>query len=183
MEKEITQEPEAELEPAPEAEASAEPAPEAEASAEPAPEAEASAEPAPEAEVEAPKPVAEADAPDGDSADDGSSGEERGGDFRDRAPRGRADADERDERPRRRGGRGRRRVCIMCADKMTHIDYKDIEILRRFISDRGRIESRRKGGACAKHQRAIAQAIKRARYLALLPYTAEHMRTGVGHHR
>ena len=87
------------------------------------------------------------------------------------------------ERPPRRG-RWRRRVCPMCENKMPFVDYKDFNFLRRFISDRGRIESRRKSGACAKHQRALAQAIKRARHLALLPYTAEHIRvSGVGYYR
>jgi small subunit ribosomal protein S18 len=71
----------------------------------------------------------------------------------------------------------------MCVEKMTSVDYKDFSFLRRFLSDRGRIESRRKSGTCAKHQRALAQAIKRARHLALLPYTAEHVRTGVGSSR
>lgn len=93
-----------------------------------------------------------------------------------RAPEQRDKADGQDLRPRRRG-RGRRRPCVMCVDKMTSIDFKDVGFLRRFISDRGRIESRRKSGTCAKHQRALAQAIKRARHLALLPYTAEHVRS------
>ncbi len=83
-----------------------------------------------------------------------------------------------DYRPWRRG-RGRRRPCVMCVDKMTLVDYKDFSFLRRFVSDRGRIDTRRKTGTCAKHQRALAQAIKRARHLALLPYTADHIRTGV----
>ncbi len=87
------------------------------------------------------------------------------------------------ERPRQRG-RWRRRVCPMCENKISFVDYKDFNFLRRFISDRGRIESRRKSGACAKHQRALAQAIKRARHLALLPYTADHIRvSGVGYYR
>jgi small subunit ribosomal protein S18 len=64
-------------------------------------------------------------------------------------------------------------------DKMPFVDYKAFNFLRRFVSDRGRIETRRKTGTCAKHQRALAQAIKRARHLALLPYTADHIRTGV----
>jgi len=100
-----------------------------------------------------------------------------------RAPREREGGDE--GHPRRRGGpgRGRRRACVMCVEKMAFIDYKDFSFLRRFLSDRGRIESRRKSGTCAKHQRALAQAIKRARHLALLPYTAEHVRTGVGSSR
>jgi small subunit ribosomal protein S18 len=76
----------------------------------------------------------------------------------------------------RRRGRWRRRVCPMCENKISFVDYKDFNFLRRFISDRGRIESRRKSGSCAKHQRALAQAIKRARHLALLPYTADHIR-------
>ena len=87
------------------------------------------------------------------------------------------------ERPRGRG-RWRRRVCPMCENKISFVDYKDFNFLRRFISDRGRIVSRRKSGACAKHQRVLAQAIKRARHLALLPYTAEHIRvSGVGYYR
>jgi small subunit ribosomal protein S18 len=82
---------------------------------------------------------------------------------------------------RRRGGR-RRRVCIMCADKIKTVDYKNIGFLRRFVSDRARIETRRKSSACAKHQRSLARAIKRARHLALIPYTAEHIRSAsVGH--
>ncbi len=85
---------------------------------------------------------------------------------------------ENQDRPRRHG-RGRRRPCVMCVEKMTSVDYKDFNFLRRFVSDRGRIDTRRKTGTCAKHQRALAQAIKRARHLALLPYTAEHVRMGV----
>ena len=80
-------------------------------------------------------------------------------------------------RPRRRGRYGRRRkVCSFCVEHVTAIDYKDVSRLRRFLSDRGRIEPRRKLGTCAKHQRALSQALKRARHLALLPYTAEHIR-------
>ena len=80
-------------------------------------------------------------------------------------------------RGRRRGRYGRRRkVCFFCVEHVTAIDYKDVSRLRRFLSDRGRIEPRRKLGTCAKHQRALSQALKRARHLALLPYTAEHIR-------
>jgi small subunit ribosomal protein S18 len=68
----------------------------------------------------------------------------------------------------------------MCADKIKTVDYKDVAFLRRFISERARIETRRKTNACAKHQRAIARAIKRARHLALLPYTPEHIRLAGG---
>jgi small subunit ribosomal protein S18 len=65
------------------------------------------------------------------------------------------------------------KVCSFCVDK-TEIDYKDISRLRRYVSDRARIEPRRRTGICAKHQRRLALAIKRARYLALLPYTPDH---------
>jgi small subunit ribosomal protein S18 len=61
-------------------------------------------------------------------------------------------------------------------DKVTYIDYKDIARLRRHLSERGKIEPRRKTGTCARHQRALATAIKRARHVALLPFTGEHMR-------
>jgi small subunit ribosomal protein S18 len=65
---------------------------------------------------------------------------------------------------------------MFCVEHVTAIDYKDVNRLRRFLSERGRIEPRRKSGTCAKHQRALSQALKRARHLALLPYTAEHIR-------
>jgi len=83
--------------------------------------------------------------------------------------------------PRREGaGRGRytprRKVCHFCVDKIAYIDYKDVARLRRHLTDRAKIESRRKTGTCAKHQRALATALKRARHVALLPYTAEHIR-------
>jgi small subunit ribosomal protein S18 len=85
---------------------------------------------------------------------------------------------------RKPGGRGRgkgryvarRKVCPFCVNKVKTIDYKDVALLRRFISDRGRMEPRRKTGVCAKHQRVLSVALKRARYIALLPYTAEHVR-------
>lgn len=82
-------------------------------------------------------------------------------------------------RPKREGkGRyvPRRKVCAFCVDKSRGIDYKDAARLRRFISDRGKIEPRRKTGTCAKHQRTLAVAIKRARHLALLPFTSSHIR-------
>jgi small subunit ribosomal protein S18 len=98
-------------------------------------------------------------------------------------PATRPPSEDREDRPRRRG-RFRRRVCPMCENKISLVDYKDFNFLRRFISDRGRIETRRKSGTCAKHQRALAQAIKRARHLALIPYTADHIRvSGVGYYR
>ncbi len=70
----------------------------------------------------------------------------------------------------------RRRVCSFCVDKISYIDYKDVPRLRRHLSERGKIEPRRRTGTCAKHQRALAVALKRARHVALLPYTAEHIR-------
>ena len=70
----------------------------------------------------------------------------------------------------------RRKVCIFCTNKSEIIDYKNAEKLRNFISDRGKIATRRRSGTCAKHQRALAVAIKRARHLALLPYVADHLR-------
>lgn len=80
-------------------------------------------------------------------------------------------------RPERsRGGFRRRKVCGFCVDKVHSIDYKDPARLRRYLSDRGRIEPRRKTGTCAKHQRWLTTALKRARHLALLPYTSEHIR-------
>ena len=85
-----------------------------------------------------------------------------------------------DDKPRMRRGGRRRRVCLMCAEHMKTVDYKNVSLLRRFVSDRARIETRRRTSACAKHQRAIARAVKRARHLALLPYTAEHIRTSQG---
>jgi small subunit ribosomal protein S18 len=92
--------------------------------------------------------------------------------------------------PRRRpgefsGGAGRkftprRKVCQFCVDKVKEVDYKDLGRLRRFLSERGKIEPRRKTGTCAAHQRSLNVALKRARQLALLPFTAEHIRiTGV----
>ncbi len=76
----------------------------------------------------------------------------------------------------------RRKVCFFCANKGEVVDYKDAVKLRSYISDRGKIMPRRRTGTCAKHQRILARAIKRARHLALLPYVPAHMREmgGVG---
>jgi len=79
--------------------------------------------------------------------------------------------------PRRRWRRGVRR-CYFCVEGIAEIDYKDVDTLRRFLSDRGKIRPRRQTGTCARHQRRLARAIKRARHLALLPFTAEHIRGG-----
>jgi len=73
----------------------------------------------------------------------------------------------------------KRKVCSFCANKEEKIDFKDPGKLRRYISSRGKIEPRRKSGVCARHQRVLAVAIKRARHLALLPYVPTHLhRTG-----
>ena len=70
----------------------------------------------------------------------------------------------------------RRKVCAFCLEKTKTIDYKDLSTLRRYLTERGKIKSRRKTGTCARHQRRLATAVKRARHLALLPFTAEHIR-------
>jgi small subunit ribosomal protein S18 len=64
-------------------------------------------------------------------------------------------------------------VCKFCVDKVEMVDYKDIRRLRGFVSDRGKIVPRRISGSCARHQRQLTHAIRRARSMALLPYTAE----------
>ena len=69
--------------------------------------------------------------------------------------------------------RRRRKVCVFCADKVAFIDYKDSAKLRKFISERGKILPRRISGTCAKHQRELNTAIKRARQVALLPYVTD----------
>jgi len=73
---------------------------------------------------------------------------------------------------------GRRRTCTFCKDKVTCIDYKQTDVLRPFLTERGRIRSRRQTGTCAGHQRQLAVAIKRARHLALLPFVAGPRRAG-----
>ena len=81
-------------------------------------------------------------------------------------------------KPRRDGRRyvPRRRVCAFCADKSKTIDFREPAKLRRYVSDAGKIESRRRSAACAKHQRRLSTEIKRARHLALLPYVIGHVR-------
>jgi small subunit ribosomal protein S18 len=71
------------------------------------------------------------------------------------------------------GGGGRRKSCQYCRDKVEFVDYKDINALRKFVSDRGKIRSRRITGACRRHQNQIATAVKRAREIALLPYVGD----------
>jgi small subunit ribosomal protein S18 len=66
----------------------------------------------------------------------------------------------------------KKKVCTFCKEKVTHIDYKDTPLLRKYISDRGKIRARRVTGNCTQHQRDIAMAVKNAREVALLPYTS-----------
>ena len=85
-----------------------------------------------------------------------------------------ADRPERPERDNRRGGRkGRKKVCGFCVDKVESIDYNDVARLRRYISERAKILPRRVTGTCARHQRELTVAIKRARHLALLPFSSD----------
>lgn len=74
---------------------------------------------------------------------------------------------------KRRGGMRRKKVCQFCADKTETIDYKDIEKLKKYVTERGKILPKRITGTCAVHQREVTRAIKRARIVALLPYTAD----------
>ena len=81
---------------------------------------------------------------------------------------------ERPERPSRPAGRRpRKKVCAFCVDKAEHIDYKDVAKLRRYLSERAKIVPRRVTGTCARHQRELTAAIKRARQAALLPYVSD----------
>ncbi|MEG0157072.1 MAG: 30S ribosomal protein S18 [Anaerovoracaceae bacterium] len=74
---------------------------------------------------------------------------------------------------KRRGGFRKKKVCQFCADKTESIDYKDVDVLRRYVTERGKILPKRITGTCAVHQREVTKAIKRARIVALLPYTAD----------
>ena len=77
------------------------------------------------------------------------------------------------ENNKRRGGMRRKKVCQFCADKTESIDYKDVEKLKKYVTERGKILPKRITGTCAVHQREVTKAIKRARIVALLPYTAD----------
>ena len=66
----------------------------------------------------------------------------------------------------------KKKVCLFCKEKSTFIDYKDVSVLRKFVSDRGKIRARRVSGNCSQHQHEVATAVKNAREMALLPYTA-----------
>ncbi|MEA4922348.1 MAG: 30S ribosomal protein S18 [Eubacteriaceae bacterium] len=74
---------------------------------------------------------------------------------------------------RRRGGFRKKKVCQFCTDKTATIDYKDVDTLKKYVTERGKILPKRVTGTCAKHQRAVTTAVKRARVVALLPYTAD----------
>jgi small subunit ribosomal protein S18 len=99
----------------------------------------------------------------------GGGGFGRGGD------RDRGDRDDRGGDEGGRRGFGRRKVCRFCADKALKVDYKDQGQLKYFLTERGKIIPRRISGNCAKHQREVATAVKRARMLAILPYTVGQM--------
>lgn len=74
---------------------------------------------------------------------------------------------------RERGRRPKRRVCSFCVDKIPQVDYKEAQKLKRFITERGKLLPRRITGNCARHQRQLTVAVKRARHLALLPFTVD----------
>ena len=86
-------------------------------------------------------------------------------------------AQQRERSPRKRrgaaAGPGRRKSCFFCKDKVEEIDYKNVNQLRRYVSEKGKIRSRRVTGACRRHQRQVAVAVKRAREMALLPYVGD----------
>ncbi len=69
--------------------------------------------------------------------------------------------------------RRRRKVCYFCVEKLHVLDYKNVAVVKRFMSDRGKINPRRNSGVCAKHQRMLAQAIKRSRYMGLVPFCVD----------
>jgi small subunit ribosomal protein S18 len=74
---------------------------------------------------------------------------------------------------REKGRKPKKKVCSFCVDKVEQVDYKQAEKLKRFITERGKILPRRISGNCARHQRQLTRAIKRARIMALLPFTSE----------
>jgi small subunit ribosomal protein S18 len=84
------------------------------------------------------------------------------------------------KRPGGPAGQIKRRNCFFCKEKIEEIDYKNVNQLRRYVSEKGKIRSRRITGACRRHQVQVAQAVKRAREMALLPYVAEGVEEGRG---
>jgi small subunit ribosomal protein S18 len=93
----------------------------------------------------------------------------------DREGRGGRGGDKKDDKDKsgRRGFFRRRRVCKFCVEKIDYINYKDVKLLAPFIPERGKIQPRRISGVCALHQRALQTALKRARQIALVPYTTD----------
>ncbi len=94
---------------------------------------------------------------------------------KDRGPRKGGNSNSGEGRMGGRGGmrRAKRKICQFCVDKVDDIDYKDLMKIRKFLSEKGKILPRRISGCCAKHQRQLTVAIKRARHIALLPYTTD----------
>ena len=82
-------------------------------------------------------------------------------------------SDRSDSPMKRRGGRRRKKVCVFCGKENNEINYKDTVKLKKYVSERGKILPRRITGTCAKHQRALTSAIKRARHVALMPYVQD----------
>src|SRR5688572_6461720 len=99
--------------------------------------------------------------------------EEREGRGGGRGAGGRDGKDGKDGKGARRGFFRRKRVCKFCVDKIDYVNYKDVKLLAPFIPERGKIQPRRISGVCATHQRALQTAIKRARQIALIPYTTD----------
>ncbi len=100
-----------------------------------------------------------------------------GGDYEERPrTRGRSSSGPGPRRPRGRRYQGRPKVCLFCVEKGQRVDYKQADLLRRFINESGKIRPRRQTGTCARHQRLLAVAIKRARQLALIPFTGSSSR-------
>lgn len=79
-------------------------------------------------------------------------------------------SEKRQEKP---GMRQRARYCFFCKNKIEHIDYKDVNLLKRFVSDKGKIKARRTTGVCVQHQHKLSRAVKRARQMALMPYSGK----------
>ena len=88
------------------------------------------------------------------------------------APKGKQQQGGRSRRPQQGGAGGRRKSCYFCKDKIDEVDYKNYNGLRRYVSEKGKIRSRRITGACRRHQEQVAVAVKRAREMALLPYVS-----------
>lgn len=97
--------------------------------------------------------------------------------------RDRRDRDRKERKPKPGGFRRKKKYCQFCADKTDYVDYKDVALLRKFMSDRGKIRARRVTGNCSQHQRLVATAVKNAREIALLPYISAGQPMGKGRDR